>query len=259
MEVRRIAAAAAYISMPYHILAKKGDVAERAIVVGDPGRAEFVAGMLENARLVNKHRGLLTYTGEWRGVPVTVSTHGMGGPGAAIIFEELIELGAKVLIRYGTTGGIRRGVKVGDYVVPVAAYYYHGGLYREYFGDLSPAPAPSLDVAWTLYTVAGEKGARAWPYPIVSSDAFYAENREMVEGWARYGPVSVEMECATLFSIGWLRRVKTGALLLVNGSHVEPVDRLILEETMEERLRLGAEIVLDALARLEPGRDTLPV
>jgi len=245
--------------MPYHILAKKGEVAERAVVVGDPERAKFIAGMLEGAKLVNEHRGLLTYTGEWKGTPVTVATHGMGGPGAAIVFEELIELGAKILVRYGTTGGIRRGVKVGDYIVPVAAYYYHGGLYTEYFGDLSPAPAPSLDVAWRLYIVAGEKGVRAWPYPVVSSDAFYAENKSLVERWASYGPVSVEMECATLFSIGWLRRVKTGALLLVNGSHVEPVDRLILEKTMENRLKLGAEIVLDAITRVEPGEAALPV
>ncbi|RLE60316.1 MAG: nucleoside phosphorylase [Thermoprotei archaeon] len=244
------------MSMPYHILADK--VAERVIVVGDPNRAKFIAERLEDSKLVNDHRGLLTYNGKWKGVEVTVSTHGMGGPGAAIIFEELIQLGAKVMVRYGTTGGIRRGVKVGDYVIPTAAYYYHGGLYTEYFGDISPAPAPSIDVAWKLYQKTLEKGERAWAYPIISSDAFYAENRELVERWASYGPVSVEMECATLFVICTLRRIKSGALLLVNGSHVEPVDRLILEETMEKKLWKGAEIILDTLAELNIEKNTLP-
>ena len=235
--------------MPYHILADR--VAERVIVVGDPNRAKFVAEHLEDPKLVNDHRGLLTYNGFWRGKEVTVSTHGMGGAGAAIIFEELIQLGAKVMIRYGTTGGIRKGIKVGDFIVPTSAYYYHGGLFREYFGDLSPAPAPSLEVAWSLYRKALERGERVWARPIVSSDAFYAESKDLVERWASYGPVSVEMECATLFAVSTFRGIKSGALLLVNGSHVEPVDRLILEETMKEKLWRGAEIILDVLSELE--------
>ena len=236
--------------MPYHILAKPEDIADRAVVVGDPGRAEYLSKFLENTKLVNEHRGLLTYTGEWRGVRVTVSTHGMGGPGAAIIFEELIELGAKVLIRFGTTGGIKRGIKVGDVVIPLAAYHYPGGIFKMYVGDYCAAAVPHFDVVKALVEEAEKEGARAWVDPVFSSDGFYAENRELVEKWASMGAVSVEMECATLFMVARLRGVKAGAILLVNGSHVEPVDRLILESTLEEAMERTARIALNAVVRV---------
>ena len=237
--------------MPYHILARKEDIASRAVVVGDPGRAKLLSELLDSPRLVNENRGLLTYTGKWRGVEVTVSTHGMGGPGAAIIFEELIELGVEVMVRFGSTGGIRRGVKVGDLVIPTGAHYYPGGLSLMYFGEKCVSAVPSYDVLSTLVSEAKKAGARVWVAPVLSSDGFYAETRELIEEWARIGAVSVEMECATLFLISNLRGIKSGALLFVNGSHVEPVERIVPEEELREMFRKTGEIVLNAIIKIE--------
>jgi len=236
--------------MPFHILAKREDIAERAIVVGDPGRARFVAQKLSNARLVNEHRGLLTYTGSWKGKQVTISTHGMGGAGASIIFEELIQLGVKVLIRLGTTGGIRRGVKVGDIVIPTAAMHPPGGIYGMYAGSICPSPAPDFQVLKLLVEEAEKAGVKPWVAPVFSSDAFYVETEKLAEQWAELGAVSVEMECATLFMIARLRGARAGALLLVNGSLVENVDRLVLEKKLKGALDKAVEIALNALVRV---------
>lgn len=236
--------------MPFHILAKGEDVAERAIVVGDPGRARLIAQRLSDAQLVNEHRGLLTYTGRWKRKRVTVSTHGMGGAGASIIFEELIQLGVKVLIRLGTTGGIRRGVKVGDVVIPTAAMHPPGGIYGMYAGNICPSPAPDFQVLKLLVEEAEKAGVKPWVAPVFSSDAFYVETERLAEQWAELGAVSVEMECAALFMVARLRRAKAGALLLVNGSLVEDVDRLVPEKKLKDTLDKAVEIALNALVRI---------
>ncbi len=236
--------------MPFHILARSEDVAERAIVVGDPERARFIAQKLSNSQLVNEHRGLLTYTGSWKGKRVTVSTHGMGGAGASIIFEELIQLGVKVLIRLGTTGGIKRGVKIGDIVIPTAAMHPPGGIYGMYAGDNCSSPAPDFQVLKLLVEEAEKAGVKLWVAPVFSSDAFYVETEKLAEQWAELGAVSVEMECAALFMVARLRGARAGALLLVNGSLVEDVNRLVLEGKLEKRLNKAVEIVLNTLARI---------
>ncbi|MCC6002912.1 MAG: purine-nucleoside phosphorylase [Thermofilum sp.] len=234
--------------MPYHIRAER--VSERVIVVGDPGRASLISKLLEDARLVNENRGLLTYNGYWRGKEVTVATHGMGGSGATIVFEELIQLGGRILVRYGTTGGIREDVEPGDFVVPVSAFYHPGGLFKQYFGDVCVAPAPDLEVTWRLSEALRGMGLRVWTAPVVSSDAFYAETPEVVKRWSGFGAVSVEMECASLFAVSRLRGVRSSAVLLVNGNLLFPGKRMISEAELEERLVSGAKVILDVLVKV---------
>ncbi|QOJ78546.1 purine-nucleoside phosphorylase [Infirmifilum lucidum] len=235
--------------MPFHIKAER--VAPRVIAVGDPGRAKLLASMLVNPVLVNDNRGLLVYNGSWRGLEVTIATHGMGGPGAAIVFEELVQAGAKAIIRFGTTGGISREVAIGDFIVPTSAHYVHGGFFRQYFGDLNVSASPDLTLAWTLYSKGLQRGLKVHAGPVVSSDAFYAEDKSLAEKWASFGALSVEMECATLFSIAMLRRIKSAALLLVNGHLLEPEKRMVSEGELAEKLRLGGELVLDSLVSIK--------
>ena len=101
--------------MPLHLKANKGDYAPIVLLVGDPGRAEMIGQILENARLVNKNRGLIGYTGQYKGKIVSVQTTGIGCPSAAIVVEELIQCEVQTFIRVGTCGGIGKNVKRAPY------------------------------------------------------------------------------------------------------------------------------------------------
>ena len=108
-----------------HLRAEVGDYAPLVLLPGDPNRAtriaELLDGGLEQSRLVNDHRGMLGYTGTYQGQPVSVQTSGMGTPSISIVVEELLNLGAKRLVRVGTTGGIGPGVRAADLVVATSA------------------------------------------------------------------------------------------------------------------------------------------
>ena len=91
---------------PVHVRAEPGDFARSVLLPGDPLRAKYIAEtFFEDAKLVTEERGMLGYTGTYRGKPVSVQATGMGCPSASIVTEELIQLGAKNLLRVGTCGG----------------------------------------------------------------------------------------------------------------------------------------------------------
>ena len=97
-----------FAAMPIHVRAKPGDYAEAVLLPGDPLRAKYIAETYFDTPVQrNTERGLLGFTGTWKGKPVSVQGTGMGCPGATIVFEELIQLGCKKLIRVGTCGGLQ--------------------------------------------------------------------------------------------------------------------------------------------------------
>src|SRR5437660_11000425 len=108
--------------MPIHIRAEPGEYAEACLLPGDPLRAKYIAETyLDDAVERNGERGLLGFTGTWEGKPVSVQGTGMGCPGATIVFEELIQLGCKRLMRVGTCGGLQAHHALGDLVVALTA------------------------------------------------------------------------------------------------------------------------------------------
>ncbi|MCX8196062.1 MAG: phosphorylase [Acidilobaceae archaeon] len=233
-----------------HIKASPGDIAEKVIVAGDPGRVRFIAQhFLEEPRLVNENRGLLVYTGKYNGMSITVATHGIGSSSASLVFEELIALGAKLMIRLGTCGSLTPSVEIGDLVIPTVASYYPGGPYYQYYGELACGPAaPHFEVLKALIEEAQKGGSRYHVGPVISSDAFYGEGPEFAERWSKRGVIAVEMECSALFVISHMRGVKAGALLLTVDS---PAHYKRLEpEGLTQNIKAAAKIALEALRRL---------
>src|SRR5918998_3682949 len=122
-----------------HLRAEDGDYAPLVLLPGDPNRARRISERFDadSVRPVNNHRGLLGFTGTFRGTPVSVQTTGMGTPSLSIVVEELLRLGARRLIRVGTCGGIAAGLRTGDLVLASAAApvdgatatYLHGEPY----------------------------------------------------------------------------------------------------------------------------------
>ncbi len=203
---------------PYHISAKKGDVAEKAIVVGDPARAALIKDLLSDPKLVSESRGFLIYTGKYRRSAVSIAVHGVGAPSAAIVFEELGMLGVNTMVRLGSCGSLRKDIAVGSIIVATSAAHSNQGVISQYFqGDCPPnAPDPELTVRIMNYM--RKAGLKIYSGPVVSSDAFYAEDPGFVEKWSRRGVLAVEMECSALFSLGWMRGWRTACVLVVSNS-----------------------------------------
>ena len=109
-------------SMPIHLRAEPGDYADAVLLPGDPLRAKYIAETyFDDVTQVNEERGLLGYTGTWEGKRISVQGTGMGCPGATIVFEELIQLGCKRLMRVGTCGGLQPHHALGDLIVALTA------------------------------------------------------------------------------------------------------------------------------------------
>jgi len=235
--------------LPVHILAGPGEIAEVAVISGDPARIEQLAKMLRDAKLVNSNRGFTTYTGYYGTTRMTVATHGIGGPSTAIVAEELHMLGAKTIVRFGTAGGLIPGLGIGDYVIPTGAAYPKGSLI-EYVdgGGLMPA-IPNSGLTQRLVQACNSARLKVREGFVYSSDAFYAQDYASLRPWVKKGVLAVEMECATLFTVGMVRGFKTAALLMMSNSLVnESEGDLAPAHELRPFVAKGALAVFDALA-----------
>jgi len=197
-----------------HIMCGVGDVAEYVLLPGDPRRVERIASFFDEAKKVADYRGFITYTGRVGGVGITACSTGIGCPSTAIVEEELIKLGAKTLIRVGTTGAYQPDMEVGDLVIATGAVR-SDGTSRAYVPIEYPAVA-DFDVVSALLAASSGCALKIHKGIIQSSDAFYAGG-DMT--WLTEGNVlSVEMESSTLFTLASLRRVRAGTILAVDGN-----------------------------------------
>ena len=193
----------------YHIACAPGSVGRYCILPGDPGRVPLIAARLENARPVAQNREFTTYTGTLSGVPVSVTSTGIGGPSAAIALEELVSLGAHTFLRVGTCGGIARQVCAGDLVAALSAVRQEGTS-REY----APAEYPAsgdFSLLRALDDEAKSRGLRCHTGVVQSKDSFYGQHSpermpvagELLakwEAWKRLGVLASEMETAALYT-----------------------------------------------------------
>jgi len=201
--------------MPIHIHSTDADIAPTVLLPGDPARAERVAARLEGAVCYNRHRGLLGFTGTYGGARVSVQTTMMGAPSAAIVAEELVQLGARTLIRIGTSGALGDGVTPGDLVVATASTPLDGTT-AAYLEGRPYAPAASFEVVRALVAAAEGKGLRPHVGAVVTDDVFYHPDGDRLRFWAEFGALAVEMEASALFTVAARHGLRAGAVLLVS-------------------------------------------
>jgi len=224
--------------MPIHLRAEPGDYADAVLLPGDPLRAKYIAETyLEDVREVNSERGLLGFTGTWEGKPVSVQGTGMGCPGATIVFEELIQLGSKKLMRVGTCGGLQPHHALGDLIVALTAV--PADSTASHLVDNEPhCPTAAWPLVHGAVHAAKELGQPMHVGPIVSSDVFYNPDGGQYQRWSERGILAVEMEAAALFTvaaiggIGKVPDVQAGCLVTVSDIVVEGVFTRISDEEM---------------------------
>ena len=234
---------------PVHLRAEPGDFAESVLLPGDPLRAKYIAeNFFEDAKLVTEERGMLGYTGTYKGEPVSVQTSGMGCPSASIVAEEVIQLGAKNLLRVGTCGGYSQELRLGDLIVATSATP-NDGTVSSLTGGVPYAPAAHFDIVHAAYHAGESAGRRTFVGPIVSSDLFYDPVEDPAELWDNLGVLAVEMEASAIFTIAAMHGVRAGCLLTVSDIIGVEVVRI-----SDEELRAGVdnmmELALDTLNAL---------
>ena len=203
--------------MTFHIGAKPGDIAETVLLPGDPYRARWAAETyLENPVLVNEVRGMLGYTGTWRGNRVTIHGSGMGMPSLSIYATELMkDYGAQTLIRIGSAGALQHHVKVRDVVIAQTAST-NGSPSRSIFKELNFAPCADFSLLSAAYTAAQAIGVPVHVGGIYSSDTFYDERQDLSDQLQRHGTLCVEMEAAELYILAARYQRRALAVLTIS-------------------------------------------
>ncbi|MFC4453165.1 purine-nucleoside phosphorylase [Deinococcus sonorensis] len=217
--------------MSVHLNASEGQIAPTVLLPGDPLRAQHIAQtFFDNPVQHNSVRGMLGYTGTYRGQPVSVQGTGMGIASASIYTHELIHsYGVQTLVRVGTCGSYQTGVHVRDLVLAQAACT-DSNVNRIRFQGLDYAPIADFGLLMAAYQRAQAHGFSTHVGNIVSSDTFYQDNPGVMQRWAEYGVLAVEMEAAGLYTIAAKAGVRALTVLTVS-------DHLITHEetTAEER------------------------
>lgn len=229
--------------MTIHIGAKPGDIAETVLMPGDPYRAKWVAEtFLDDAVLVNDVRGMLGFTGTWKGKRVTIHGSGMGMPSLSIYANELIrDYGAKTLIRIGSAGAMQEKVNVRDVVLAMTSSTMSTPS-AGFFRDLNFAPVADYGLLAAAHAAAAAKGVPTHVGGIYSSDVFYAERPDLDEQMMRHGVLAVEMEAAELYILAARYGVRALAVLTIS-------DHLITHESLpsDQREKSFSDMVEIAL------------
>ncbi|QBX99634.1 purine-nucleoside phosphorylase [Rhodophyticola sp. CCM32] len=231
--------------MTVHIGAKPGDIAETVLMPGDPLRAKWAAErFLDDPVCINEVRGMLGFTGTWKGNRVTIHGSGMGMPSLSIYANELIrDYGAKTLIRIGSAGAMQTYVKLRDVVLAMTSTTLSTPS-RGIFKELNYAPCADYGLLQAAHKAAGSKGCDTHVGGIYSSDVFYDERPDLTEQMTRHGVLAVEMEAAELYILAARHGIRALAVLTIS-------DHLITGEALPSEDRQSSfsdmvEIALEA-------------
>lgn len=232
--------------MSTHIAAKRGEIAETVLLPGDPLRAKWIAEtFLEDPVCYNKVRGMLGYTGSYRGKRVSVQGTGMGIPSSLIYCHELInDFGAQNLIRVGSSGSYQKDVKLRDIVIAMAASST-SGINNSRFINADYSPTASFELFMKAALYAREHNIPIKAGNVLSADEFYEDDFDSYKKWAAFGVLCVEMEAAGLYTIAAKFNVKALAILTIS-------DSLVTGErtTSEERETTFSKMIEIALGTL---------
>lgn len=234
--------------MTIHIGAEPGQIAETVLMPGDPLRARWAAEhFLTDATCINQVRGMLGYTGTWRGQRVTIHGSGMGMASLSIYANELIrDYGAQTLIRIGSAGAMQPHVGIRDIVLAQACTTLSTPS-RGIFREVNFAPCADFGLLHAAHAAARARGAQVHVGNIYSSDVFYDERPDLNDIMQRHGILCVEMEAAELYALAARHQVRALAVLTIS-------DHLLTHEALPaaERERSFGEMVELALEAAFP-------
>ncbi|HNY13570.1 MAG TPA: purine-nucleoside phosphorylase [Candidatus Wallbacteria bacterium] len=231
--------------MSIHIGAKNGEIAKTVLLPGDPMRAKFIAEkFLENAVCYNTVRGMLGFTGKYKGRPVSVQGSGMGMPSISIYANELIsEYKAETLIRIGSCGSMQPDVKLRDVILAMTSST-DSSMNKLRFKGMDYAPCADFGLLMKAHAAAAKKGVDVKVGNVLSADTFYDDDPEAWKLWAKFRVLAVEMETTALYTLAAKFGVRALSVLTVSDSLV--THEKTSSEEREKTFTAMVEIALDA-------------
>ncbi len=231
--------------MTIHIGAAPSQIAETVLMPGDPYRARWAAEtFLDGAELVNEVRGMLGFTGSYKGNRVTIQGSGMGMPSLSIYANELIrDYGAKTLIRVGSIGGMQPQVKVRDVIIAMTCTTVatpSSSIFRE----LNYSPCADYGLLEAAVAATRKRDVGVHVGGIYSSDTFYDERPDLNEQMTRHGILGVEMEAAELYTLAARYGVRALGIMTVS-DHLQTGEALPSDQR-EKTFGDMIEIALEA-------------
>ena len=234
-----------------------------AIVPGDLERVEKIASLLDEPRFLAAHREFTSWLGYVSGVPVIVTSTGIGGPSTSIAVEELAQLGVRTFVRIGTTGSIQPNIQVGDLIVTTGAVRLDGASTH-----FAPPEFPAVaDFVCTnaLVAAAEASGSSVHVGVSASTDTFYPGQerydtfsgrvvrkfRGSAEEWQSMGVLNFEMEAATLLTMSASSGLRAGCVLgvIVSRSDEEIPDPDVASKAAATAVTVGVEAVRMLIAK----------
>ncbi|MBD2810434.1 purine-nucleoside phosphorylase [Xenorhabdus sp. Vera] len=230
-----------------HINAEMGDFADVVLMPGDPLRAKYIAEtFLEDARQVNNVRGMLGFTGTYKGRRISVMGHGMGIPSCSIYAKELItEFGVEKIIRIGSCGAVSEDVKIHDIVIGMGACT-DSKVNRQRFKDHDFAAIADFELVRNAVDAAKAKNIDARVGNIFSVDLFYTPDPQMFDVMEKYGILGVEMEAAGIYGVAAEFGAKALTICTVS-DHIRTGEQITAEErqlTFNNMIEIALESIL---------------
>lgn len=231
-----------------HNSANVGDIAQRVLIPGDPMRAKYIAdNFLEDAVCYNRVRGMLGFTGKYKGVPVSVQGSGMGIPSISIYATELMRFyGVKKICRIGTAGCYNPDWNVGDVVLAMSASTDSAINQHRFNADY--AACADFEMLYNAYNASKELGIPVHAGNVLSSDVFYQDDPDGWKLWADYGVYTVEMESNALFTIAAKEKAQALAIFTISDHLAKKVPDLTTEQR-ETNLNNMIKIALDGIIK----------
>ena len=246
----------------YHLEVARDDVAATVLLPGDPKRVRKISSLWDEWREVAEHRQFVTHTGKYHGADISACSTGIGGPGTAIVVEELANVGARNFIRVGSTATLKEDVEIGDLVISTGAVRLEGTS-QQYVRPEYPA-SPSYEVVLALVEAAESLGLTYHLGIAASTDSFYlgqsrpgfggytqSMSETLIRDLTKANVLNFEMEAATLFTLGNIYGFRTGAVCAVYANRVRDEFAVKGEDDV---IRCGNEAV-KILAEMDEERE----
>ncbi len=224
------------------IKASNDKISDKVVILGNLDRQKTVNSYLENVEKVSEYAGYQTYTGEFKGSKITTLFHGIGVPSMALIVDELISMGARKIVRFGSAVAVSERVLPGTVILPIGYSHFPGGVYQQYLGeDYSIALTPDYKLLKNAEEIMVKSGLKTMVGNVFTSDALKTHNKAFAERLAKAGHLAVELEGAGLYFIARLKGAEALSVHLaysnlITGSALKPDEILNNEKIVSENI-----------------------